>query len=126
MQRLNVMIVDDSMLAIQVLKSTVEGLGHKVVQIARSGAEALSAYNACNPDIVTMDITMPDMDGIMATQKIVQSHPSARIIMVSSHAQQNMVMDALKAGAKGYVLKPINSDKLRDTLEKVVDVTVQK
>ena len=126
MQRLNVMIVDDSMLAIQVLKSTVEELGHKVVRIARSGSEAVTAYKMCNPDVVTMDITMPNMDGIMATEKIVQSHPDARIIMVSSHAQQNMVMDALKAGAKGFVLKPIKSDKLRDTLEKVIDATARK
>lgn len=119
MERLNVMIVDDSLLAVRVLKSALEDLGHKVVRTAGTGAEALTAYNACNPDVVTMDITMPDMDGILATQKIVQSYPDARIIMVTSHAQQNMVMDALKAGAKAYILKPIKIDKLRATLEKV-------
>jgi two-component system chemotaxis response regulator CheY len=126
MERLNVLIVDDSRLAVQVLKSALEDLGHKVVRTAGTGAEAMTAYQACNPDVVTMDITMPDMDGIAATEKLVKSYPDARIIMVSSHAQQNMVMDALKAGAKGYILKPIQPDKLRDTLEQVAGVKVLK
>lgn len=120
MESLNVLVVDDSMLAVQVLKSALEELGHKVVQTAGTGAAALVAYNACNPDVVTMDITMPDMDGIAATEQIVKSHPDARVIMVTSHGQQSMVMDALRVGAKGYILKPIKTDKLRETLAKVV------
>jgi two-component system chemotaxis response regulator CheY len=120
MESLNVMVVDDSMLAVQVLKSALEELGHKVVKTAGTGAAALAAYKACNPDVVTMDITMPDMDGIAATEKIVKSYPDARVIMVTSHGQQNMVMDALRVGAKGYILKPIKPDKLRDTLAKVI------
>jgi two-component system, chemotaxis family, chemotaxis protein CheY len=119
MEKLNVLVVDDSRLAVQVLKSALEDLGHKVVQTAGTGAEALSAYKIYNPDVVTMDITMPGMDGITATEKLVKSYPDARIIMVSSHAQQNMVLGALKAGAKGFILKPIQVDKLRDTLEQV-------
>jgi two-component system chemotaxis response regulator CheY len=119
MQSLNVLIVDDSMLAVQMLKSALEELGHKVVKTAGTGAAALTAYKDCNPDVVTMDITMPDMDGIAATDKLVKTFPDARIIMVTSHGQKAMVMDALKAGAKGYILKPINTDKLRDTLAHV-------
>ena len=126
MERLNVLVVDDSMLATEVLKSALEELGHKVVKTAGTGVEALAAYKTCNPDIVTMDVTMPDMDGIAATAKLVKSYPDARVIMVSSHAQQTMVMDALKAGAKGYILKPIKSDKLRDTLEQVAHPTFRK
>jgi two-component system chemotaxis response regulator CheY len=113
---LNVMVVDDSVLAVQMLKNALEQLGHRVVRTAASGSEALAAYAACNPDIVTMDITMPDMDGITATRKIVQSFPDARIVMVTSHAQKGMVMEALKAGARGYVLKPLNTAKLAETL----------
>lgn len=120
METLNVMVVDDSMLATQVLKSALEELGHKVVGTAATGAAALAAYETFNPDLVTMDITMPDMDGISATEKIVQSYPDARVIMVTSHAQKSMVMDALRVGAKGYILKPIRPDKLRDTLAQVV------
>jgi YesN/AraC family two-component response regulator len=113
------MIVDDSMLAIQVLKGTLEDLWHKVVSTARTGKAALTAYKLCNPDVVTMDITMPDMDGIVATEKILNSYPDARIIMVTSHAQHNMVVDAIRAGAKGYILKPIKADKLRDALSAI-------
>jgi two-component system chemotaxis response regulator CheY len=86
MQSLNVLIVDDSMLAVQVLKNALEELGHKVVKTAGTGVAALAAYKACNPDIVTMDITMPDMDGIVATGNIVKAFPDARVIMVTSHA----------------------------------------
>ena len=119
MTSLNVLVVDDSVLAVQVLKSALEDLGHRVVRSAGTGAAALVAYKACNPDLVTMDITMPDMDVIVATGKIVEAFPDARIIMVTSHAQKGMVMDALKAGAKGYILKPVQTDKLRDVLAKV-------
>lgn len=122
METLNVMVVDDSMLATQVLKSALEELGHKVVGTAATGAAALVAYESCNPDLVTMDITMPDMDGIQATEKIVQSYPDARVIMVTSHAQKSMVMDALRVGAKGYILKPIKPDKLRTALAQVIEM----
>lgn len=121
MESLNVMVVDDSMLAMQVLKSALEELGHKVVGTAATGAAAFETYESCNPDLVTMDITMPDMDGIAATEKIVQSYPDARVIMVTSHAQKSMVMDALRVGAKGYILKPIKADKLHDTLVRLIE-----
>lgn len=120
MQPLNVLIVDDSMLATEVLKNALHELGHKVVKTAKSGIEAVAAYKSSNPDIVTMDVTMPGMDGIAATQKIITEFPDARIVMVTSHAQKGMVMDALKAGAKGYILKPLQTDKLREVLKKVL------
>jgi two-component system chemotaxis response regulator CheY len=119
MERLNVMIVDDSMLAVQMLRIAFESLGHKVVRTASTGAEAITAYKICNPDVVTMDVTMPGMDGITATQKIMASHPDARIIVVSSQAQRKTVMDAVNAGAKGFLLKPINAERLLATLERV-------
>jgi two-component system chemotaxis response regulator CheY len=120
MQPLNVLIVDDSLLAMQVLKNSLDALGHRVVKTAKSGAEALRAYKATNPDLMTMDVTMPGMDGITATQRIIKEFPDARIIMVTSHAQKGIVMDALKAGAKGYILKPLQTEKLREVLAKVV------
>ena len=118
--RLNVLVVDDSMLAVEMLKSALEELGHHVVRTARTGNEAVAAYKASNPDVVTMDVTMPGMDGIAATQKILKEYPNARIIMVTSHTQQGTVMDALKAGAKGYILKPFQTEKLREVLGQVV------
>ena len=125
MQPLNVLIVDDSLLATEVLKTTLHDLGHKVVRTAKSGNEALIAYRASNPDVVTMDVTMPGMDGIAATQSIIKEFPDARIVMVTSHAQKAMVMDALKAGAKGYILKPLNRDKLSEVLTEVAGVAAK-
>lgn len=117
MTSLNVMIVDDSMVTTQLLTKALGELGHKVVRTAKTGAEAISAYAACLPDVVTMDVTMPGMSGVEAAQKIMCSFPDAKIVMVTSHAQKAVVMDAIKAGAKGYILKPIKTDKLKDALE---------
>jgi two-component system chemotaxis response regulator CheY len=120
MECLNVMIVDDSSVVIRVLSSILTSLGHKVTRTARTGAEAVIAYGACNPDVVIMDITMPDMDGIEATEKIVASYPNARIIVATSHAEKDVVLKARSAGAKNYILKPIDAEKLRATLEDVM------
>ena len=119
MQQLNVLVVDDSILATEVLKGALQELGHKVVNTAKSGAEALAAYRTTNPDVVTMDVTMPGIDGIAAARNIIKEFPDARVIMVTSHAQKGMVMQALDAGAKGYILKPIKKDKLREILAQV-------
>ena len=118
-QPLNVLIVDDSLITVKKLRMMVEQLGHRVAGTAGSGAAALSAYRELSPDLVTMDITMPGMDGVEATRQILVDFPDARIIMVTSHGQEKMVIDALDAGAKGYVLKPIRPEKLADMITKV-------
>ena len=94
----------------------LEDLGHCVVGNANTGERAIEAYRAHVPDLVTMDITMPDMDGIEATRRIIDEFPKANIIMVTSHGQERMVIDALGAGAKGYVLKPLHQDKVADMI----------
>ncbi len=119
MHPLKVLIVDDSLLTVRTLTGMLTELGHLVVQTAGSGAQALDAYRQVKPDLVTMDITMPDMDGIEATGGILKEFPDANIIMVTSHGQQGMVMKAVKAGAKGYVLKPIKPEKLREMIARV-------
>jgi len=120
MQRLNVLVVDDSLITIKKVTAMLETLGHKVVRTALTGAEAMVAYQHSAPDLVTMDITMPDMDGIEATKRIVNAFPQARIIMVTSHGQEQMVLSALDAGASGYVLKPIKMEKLTAMIAKVL------
>jgi len=119
MTSLNVMVVDDSIITIKKIKRMLEDLGHQVVQTANTGKDAVAKYAACRPDIVTMDVTMPDMNGIEATRTIIESFPTARIIMVTSHGQEQMVHDALDAGAKAYILKPFQKDKLKVILDKV-------
>jgi two-component system chemotaxis response regulator CheY len=120
MPALKVLIVDDSLIAVKKLTMMLEGLGHQVVGTAGTGAKAVEAYRASNPDLVTMDITMPDMDGVQATASIIAEFPSANIIMVTSHGQERMVIDSLDAGAKGYVLKPVRVEKLSDMIDKVI------
>lgn len=122
MKYLQILVVDDSLITVKKLSSMLGLLGHKVIMTAASGKEALEAYGECKPDLVTMDITMPDMDGIEATKLIRERFPDANIIMVTSHGQEKMVLDALKAGAKGYLLKPFRLEKLKE----VIDVSIKR
>ncbi len=120
MTAFKVLIVDDSLITVKKLTALLEGLGHRVVGTAGTGGTAVEAYRRHAPDLVTMDITMPDMDGVEATARIVGEFPEARIVMVTSHGQERMVIDALDAGARGYVLKPVRPEKLAEMIDKVM------
>jgi two-component system chemotaxis response regulator CheY len=117
---LNVMIVDDSLIMVQKLSLLLRGLGHEVVRVCNNGTEAIQAYPICKPHLVTMDITMPEMDGITAMTAILGENPHARVIMVTSHGQEAMVVRALDAGALGYVLKPVTLDGLEKAIERAM------
>lgn len=119
MKSLKFMVVDDSNITIKKLTKMLEECGHKVVFVALTGQQAVDNYSVCKPDMVTMDITMPDMDGIEATRRIIEQDEDALIIMVTAHGQEQMVMDAIEAGARGYVLKPIKKEKLKEHVEQV-------
>ena len=116
---LNIMVVDDSLIIRRTLTTQLEEMGHKVVAQAKSGKEAIELYKQYLPDLVTMDITMPIMSGIDALKEIKKSYKDAKIIMVTSHGEEKLVMDAIKSGAKGYILKPITEEKLSDVIKKV-------
>lgn len=126
MDSLDILVVDDSPIIVRKLSMLLEGVGYRVVGTAATGKEAIAAYKACKPDVVTMDITMPDMDGIEATRSIMSEFPDAKIIMVTSHGQEKMVLDALKAGAKGYVLKPFQQHKVYEVVQKACKRVVHK
>ncbi len=117
---LNVLVVDDSIMAMRNISYYIIDLGHNVVGQAASASEAVQKYKELRPDLVTMDITMPELDGvsdgIAAVKEIISFDESADIIMVTSHGQENLVSQALQAGAKGYMLKPINAQKLAETI----------
>lgn len=104
----------------------MDQIGYRVVKTAENGVEAIAAYKECRPDVVTMDIAMPVMDGIEATRNIMKLYPQATIVMVTSHGQEKMVLDALKAGAKGYVLKPFQPKKVYEVIEKACKRVVLK
>lgn len=121
MKSLNVLVVDDSLITIKKLTQLIEGIGHKVIAYARTGQDALEQYKLTKPDIITMDITMPGMNGIEATKLMLAEDPKALIIMVTSHGQEQMVIDSIEVGAKGYILKPIKSDQLQEAISKVYE-----
>lgn len=117
-----VMCVDDSPIMLAKLKQLIESLGYEVCATVQSGNDALRLYPELLPDIVTLDITMMGLDGLETAKLLLASHPDARIVMVTSHGQENMVVKALKAGAKGYVMKPLNAEKLNEHLVRALDL----
>lgn len=116
---LKVLIVDDSLIIRKKVSKILENLGHEVVFDATNGQEAIDAYVKYKPDLVTMDITMPDMDGITAVKHIIKDDKDAKIIMVTSHGQEDMVIKSIQAGAVGYILKPITDEKLAQVIGEV-------
>jgi two-component system chemotaxis response regulator CheY len=115
-----VLIVDDAIFMRMKLKDILEKNGFHVVAEAQNGIEAIEKYKAEMPDLVTMDITMPEMDGITALKAIRQMDPKAKVIMCSAMGQQTMVMDAIQAGAMDFIVKPFDNDRVIESLNKAI------
>ena len=113
-----IMLCDDALFMRSAIRKMVEDAKHTVVAEVGNGIEAIETYNIVKPDIVLMDITMPDMDGIEATKRIIDADPYAKIIIVSAMGQMEMVIKAITAGAKDFVVKPIEGDKLQFCIRK--------
>lgn len=118
-KKLQILIVDDSLIMRKNLERNLKILGHEIIGEAEGGKQSIDLYRSLSPDLVTMDITMPGMDGITAVKKIKEIDAETNIIMVTSHGQEAMVMEALKSGAKGYMLKPVTADKLREAIGRI-------
>ncbi len=116
-----IMIVDDSLLMRNLVKQGMEALGHRIVVEARDGHEALSKYLVHKPDLVTMDIVMPKRSGIDAVRGIIENSPGACVVMCSALGQETLVMEALQAGAKDFIVKPFKPDNVVATLKKVLE-----
>jgi len=115
-----ILIVDDAAFMRMMIKDILEKNGFQVVGEANNGIKAVELYKKEKPDVVTMDITMPDMDGIEAVKAIRAFDPAAKIIMCSAMGQQTMVMDAIKAGARDFIVKPFQPDRVLESIKKVV------
>lgn len=115
-----VLIVDDAVFMRMMVKDILEKNGFEVVAEAENGAVAVEQYKATSPDVVTMDITMPEMNGIEALQAIKGIDPNAKVIMCSAMGQQAMVMDAIKAGAVDFIVKPFNAERVMEAIGKAV------
>ncbi|MDO4764875.1 MAG: response regulator [Eubacteriales bacterium] len=112
-----VLIVDDAVFMRTVLKKMLEEEGMEVVGEAGNGEEAVAKAKELQPDVVTLDITMPVMDGLEALPKILEVCSGAKIIMCSAMGQQAMVVDAIKAGAKDFVVKPFQKPRVIEAIE---------
>lgn len=109
---LKVLIVDDSLIIRKKISYIFENLGQHNILTATNGKEAIDSYKKYKPDLVTMDITMPDMDGITAVQHIIKEDKDAKIIMVTSCDQEDIVIKSIQSGAVNYMLKPITEEKI--------------
>ena len=115
-----ILIVDDAAFMRMMIKDILTKNGYEVVAEAANGVEAVELYKSHQPDLVTMDITMPEMDGIQALKKIKEGDPSALVIMCSAMGQQAMVIEAIQAGAKDFIVKPFQAERVLEAVKKVV------
>ncbi|MEI4788917.1 response regulator [Bacillus sp. FJAT-53060] len=115
-----VLIVDDAAFMRMMIKDILVKNGFDVVGEAENGTQAVEKYKETSPDLVTMDITMPEMDGITALKEIKQIDASAKIIMCSAMGQQSMVIDAIQAGAKDFIVKPFQADRVLEAINKTL------
>jgi two-component system chemotaxis response regulator CheY len=116
----NILIVDDAAFMRMMLKDILTKGGHQVIGEAVNGIEAIEQYRKLTPDLVTMDITMPEMEGIEALKHIKEQDPKARVIMCSAMGQQGMVVQAIQAGAKDFIVKPFQTERVLDAVSKTI------
>jgi two-component system chemotaxis response regulator CheY len=115
-----VLIADDAAFMRMMLKNVLTEAGYEVVGEAENGAVAVSRYRELRPDLTTMDITMPEMDGLAALKEIRAGDPSARVVMCSAMGQQSMVIESIQAGAKDFIVKPFQPDRVLEAVQKAL------
>jgi two-component system, chemotaxis family, chemotaxis protein CheY len=115
-----VLIVDDAAFMRKMLGDVLAKGGHEVIGEGANGAEAVTQYQALRPDIMTLDITMPEKDGLAALREILTLEPGAKIVMCSALGQESKVLEAIKSGAKDFVVKPFQPDRVLDAIGKAL------
>ena len=115
-----ILIVDDAAFMRMMIKDTLTKNGFEVVGEAENGAKALEKYKELSPDLVIMDITMPEVNGIEALKNIKAYNPAATVVMCSAMGQQAMVIEAIQNGAKDFIVKPFNTDRVCEAVQKVL------
>ncbi len=115
-----IMIVDDNAFMRNTIKGVLTQAGFDIAAEAADGVEALSTYPSAKPDLVTMDITMPNMDGVEALKELLKQDPGAKVVMVSAMGQESLVVEAVTAGAVDFVVKPFEPDRVVDAINKAL------
>jgi two-component system, chemotaxis family, chemotaxis protein CheY len=114
-----VLVVDDAKFMRMTLSNILNQAGHEVIGEGENGKEAVSLYRELKPDLVTLDITMPEMSGLEAVREIKKEFPSAKVIMCSAMGQQKMVVEAIEAGAKDFIVKPFDEARIVDAINRI-------
>lgn len=114
-----ILITDDALFMRVTLKNILTQNGYEVVGEAANGVESVELYKSLKPDVVTMDITMPEMDGLQALKEIRAHDPSANVVMCTAMGQKSMVVDAIQAGAKDFIVKPFQPDRVLEAMAKL-------
>ena len=115
-----ILVTDDALFMRVSLKRILESNGYEGVLEAANGQEAVDSYDLHHPDLVLMDITMPVMDGIAATRAIKSKHQDAKVIICSAMGQKNMILEAIQAGAKDFIVKPFQPDRVLESIKKII------
>jgi two-component system chemotaxis response regulator CheY len=115
-----ILITDDALFMRVTLKNILTKNGYEIAGEASNGKEAVALFRAVSPDLVTMDITMPEMDGISAVKEIRKIDPEAKVVMCTAMGQKSMVMEAVSAGAKDFIVKPFQPDKVLESIQKLI------
>jgi len=115
-----VVVVDDAMFMRRVVSDALSKGGHEVIGEAANGNEAVERFVELHPDVMTMDITMPEKDGIQAVRDIIAIDPSAKIVMCSALGQETKVIAAMRAGAKDFIIKPFDAERILGAIDKAV------
>ncbi|SHJ02928.1 response regulator [Thermoclostridium caenicola] len=116
----SILIVDDAAFMRMMIKDILTKNGYTVIGEAENGLKAVEKYKELNPDLVIMDITMPEMDGIQAVKQIKSLNSAAKIIMCSAMGQQAMVIESIQAGARDFIVKPFRAERVIEAVKKVV------
>jgi two-component system chemotaxis response regulator CheY len=115
-----ILVVDDAAIIRLMLSKIIVSDEYEVVGEAGNGTEAVQKYEELRPDLVTMDITMPDMDGIQAVKEIKKIDPNAKIVMCSAMGQKMMVLEAIEAGAASFIVKPFDEQKVKEVIKRTL------
>ncbi|MCI9377029.1 MAG: response regulator [Eubacterium sp.] len=116
----NILVCDDAAFMRMMIKDILTKNGYNIAGEAENGLKAVEKYNETKPDLVLMDITMPEMDGIQALKKIKEMDPAAKVVMCSAMGQQAMVIEAIQSGAKDFIVKPFQAERVLEAVKKVV------
>ena len=115
-----ILVVDDAAFMRKMVTDALTKGGHEVIGEAGNGTEAVEQYQTLNPDLTTLDITMPEKDGLSALKDIMAMDPSAKVIMCSALGQESKVLESIKLGAKDFVVKPFQADRVLDAVGKAL------